>query len=179
MLKIYIFFILFYCLLLHHLIVRISLPFLWFSTSHYCTDPGLQLGDPAPLNGLSLRTCWYIYFFLLDLCVYREKVVRGESRKEYLWKRPCYSWCYSCKKSEASSIITEFERLLKIVGSSYSHSLPERSLHFHSLHQPILLFFSSRSIPVEGKLRLSNLQLPNLFYSIKNPTFVTTGTGLE
>ena len=32
---------------------------LWFSTSHYCTDPGLQLVDPAPLNGLSLRTCWY------------------------------------------------------------------------------------------------------------------------
>ena len=32
---------------------------LWFSTRHYCTDPGLQLVDPAPLNGLSLRTCWY------------------------------------------------------------------------------------------------------------------------
>ena len=31
---------------------------LWFSTRHYCTDPGLQLADKAPLNGLSLRTCW-------------------------------------------------------------------------------------------------------------------------
>ena len=83
----------------------------------------------------------YIYiYFLLDLCVYRKTVVRGESRTEYLWKRPCYSWCYSCKKLEASSINTELERLLKIVGSSYSHSLPERSLHFHSLYQPNSIF---------------------------------------
>ena len=36
---------------------------LCFSTSYYSTDPGLQLGDPAPLNdlqGLSLWICWYI-----------------------------------------------------------------------------------------------------------------------
>ena len=26
-------------------------------TITYCTDPGLQLRDPAPLIGLSLRTC--------------------------------------------------------------------------------------------------------------------------
>ena len=26
----------------------------YFSTSCYCTDPGLQLGDPAPLIGLLL-----------------------------------------------------------------------------------------------------------------------------
>ena len=24
---------------------------LWFSSSYYCTEPGLQLGDPAPLKG--------------------------------------------------------------------------------------------------------------------------------
>ena len=29
----------------------------YFSTSCYCTDPGLQLGDPAPLVGLLLWTC--------------------------------------------------------------------------------------------------------------------------
>ena len=29
----------------------------YFSTSSYCTDLGLQLGDPAPLVGLSLWTC--------------------------------------------------------------------------------------------------------------------------
>ena len=28
-----------------------------------CTDPGLQLGDPAPLKDLSLWTCWYIYIY--------------------------------------------------------------------------------------------------------------------
>ena len=29
----------------------------YFSTRCYCTDPGQQLGDPAPLVGLSLWTC--------------------------------------------------------------------------------------------------------------------------
>ena len=28
----------------------------------YCTDPGLQLRDPAPLNGWSLCNCWYFVF---------------------------------------------------------------------------------------------------------------------
>ena len=32
---------------------------LWFSTSYYCTDAGLQLRDTAPLNSLSLWPCWY------------------------------------------------------------------------------------------------------------------------
>ena len=41
---------------LHRLAVRISLPFHIFSTS-LSTDPGLQLGDPAPLIGLLLWTC--------------------------------------------------------------------------------------------------------------------------
>ena len=30
---------------------------LGFSTTYYCTDPGLQRGYPAPLKGLSLWTC--------------------------------------------------------------------------------------------------------------------------
>ena len=34
---------------------------------------------------------FFSFFFLLDLCVHRETVVRGESRTEYLWKRPCYA----------------------------------------------------------------------------------------
>ena len=33
--------------------------FLWFSTSYYCTDAGLQLRDTVPLNSLSLWPCWY------------------------------------------------------------------------------------------------------------------------
>ena len=125
-----------------------------------------------------LADIFFFFFFTGFMCSSRNSCPRGVKNRISL-EAAMLRWCYSCKKSEASSINTEFERLLKIVGSSYPHSLPERSLHFHSLHQPILLFFSSRSIPVEGKLRLSNLQLPNLFYSIKNPTFVTTGTGLE
>ena len=28
----------------------------------YCTDQGLQLGDPAPLIGLLLWTCWHFIF---------------------------------------------------------------------------------------------------------------------
>ena len=28
-----------------------------------CTDPGLQLGDPAPLIGLLLWTCWHFIYF--------------------------------------------------------------------------------------------------------------------
>ena len=38
----YIFFALFFCLLLHRLAVRISLPFYIFY-SYYCTDPGLRI----------------------------------------------------------------------------------------------------------------------------------------
>ena len=35
-----------------------------FSTSLIVrTDPGLQLGDPAPLIGLLLRTCWYFIYY--------------------------------------------------------------------------------------------------------------------
>ena len=37
--------------------------FSWFSSSYYSTDPGLQLGDPAPLIGLSLWTCWNFIFW--------------------------------------------------------------------------------------------------------------------
>ena len=47
------FFVLFFCLLLHRLAVRISLPFHIFYMFN-CTDPGLQLGDPAPFIGLVL-----------------------------------------------------------------------------------------------------------------------------
>ena len=47
------FFVLLFCLLLHRLAVRICLPF-YISTSYYCTDPGLQLGDRAPRNCLQL-----------------------------------------------------------------------------------------------------------------------------
>ena len=154
------------------------------SPSYYCTHPRLQLGDPTKLNGLSLWTCLHIYFFFFFFFFTgfmrssRISCPRGVQNRISL-EAAMLRWCYSCKKSEASSINTELERLLKIVGSSYPHLLQERSLHFHSLHQPILFFFSSRSIPVEGKLRLSILQLSNLFYSIKNLTFVTTGTGLE
>ena len=32
---------------------------LWFSTSYYCTAPGLLLGVPAPLNRMLLWACWY------------------------------------------------------------------------------------------------------------------------
>ena len=33
-----------------------------------CTDPGLQLGDPAPLIGLLMWTCWrFIYFITVAL----------------------------------------------------------------------------------------------------------------
>ena len=47
------FFVLFFCLLLHRLAVRISLLCLIFlQVQIYCTDPGLQLGDPALLIGL-------------------------------------------------------------------------------------------------------------------------------
>ena len=35
----------------------------WFSSSYYSTDLGLQLGDPAPLIGLSLWTCWNFIFW--------------------------------------------------------------------------------------------------------------------
>ena len=45
------FFVLFFCLLLHGIVV------LQVFYKYYCTDLGLQLGDPAPLNGLSLWTC--------------------------------------------------------------------------------------------------------------------------
>ena len=34
-----------------------------FSTSFICTDPGLQLGDPAPFIGLLLWTCWYFLYW--------------------------------------------------------------------------------------------------------------------
>ena len=43
--------------------LRICLPF-YISTSYYCTDPGLQLGDRAPLNYLPLWTCWYFIVLL-------------------------------------------------------------------------------------------------------------------
>ena len=48
----YIFFVLFFCLLLHGIVV---LRMIFYK--YYCTDLGLQLGDLAPLNGLSLWTC--------------------------------------------------------------------------------------------------------------------------
>ena len=41
-------FVLFFCLLLHRLAVTIKFN---------CTDPGLQLGNPALLIGLLLWTC--------------------------------------------------------------------------------------------------------------------------
>ena len=43
-----------------------------FSSSYYCTqDSGLQLGDPAPLNSLSLWTCCFcIYFAVLQTITY-------------------------------------------------------------------------------------------------------------
>ena len=45
-------FVLFFCLPLHRLAVRNSLPFHDFlQVIIYCTEPGLQLGDPAPLKG--------------------------------------------------------------------------------------------------------------------------------
>ena len=53
----YIFLLLFFCLLLHRLAVS------YFSKSCCCTDPGLQQGDPAPLIGLSLWTCWFFNIF--------------------------------------------------------------------------------------------------------------------
>ena len=58
------FFVLFFRLILHRPAVRISLPF--HPTSLISTpDPGLQLGDPAPLIGLLLWTwCHFMYFKL-------------------------------------------------------------------------------------------------------------------
>ena len=53
----------FFCLVVHCLAVRISLPFYILYTSCYCTDPGLQLWDPAPFNGLSLWTSCYLIFW--------------------------------------------------------------------------------------------------------------------
>ena len=50
----YTFFVLFFCLLLHCLAISISLPFHIFPQVVICTDPGLQLGDPAPLISLTL-----------------------------------------------------------------------------------------------------------------------------
>ena len=47
-----IFFVLFFGLLLHGLAALLMIFY-----KYYCTDLGLQLGDPAPLNGLSLWTC--------------------------------------------------------------------------------------------------------------------------
>jgi len=44
------------------LAVRISLPFYLLYKLH-CTDPGLQLGEAAPLNRLSLWTCCYLIFW--------------------------------------------------------------------------------------------------------------------
>ena len=55
--------ILFFCLLLHRLSVRISLPFYDFLEviiiliQVYKSWGPKQLGDPAPVNGLSLWTC--------------------------------------------------------------------------------------------------------------------------
>ena len=53
----------FFCLVVHCLAVRISLPFYILYTSCYCTDPGLQLWHPAPLNSLSLWTCCHLIFW--------------------------------------------------------------------------------------------------------------------
>ena len=36
-----------------------------------CTDPGLQLGDPAPLIGLLLWTCWYFIYFSRTLTEFK------------------------------------------------------------------------------------------------------------
>ena len=41
-----IFFVLLFCLLLHGIVVLLMIFY-----KYYCTDLGLQLGDPAPLNG--------------------------------------------------------------------------------------------------------------------------------
>ena len=48
----HLFFVLFFGLLLHGLSVLLMIFY-----KYYCTDLGLQLRDPAPLNGLSLWTC--------------------------------------------------------------------------------------------------------------------------
>ena len=53
----------FFCLVVYCLAVRISLPFYILYTSCYCTDPGLQLWHPAPLNSLSLWTCCHLIFW--------------------------------------------------------------------------------------------------------------------
>ena len=44
-------------------ILLFSLPFYILYTSCYCTDPGLQLWHPAPLNSLSLWTCCHLIFW--------------------------------------------------------------------------------------------------------------------
>ena len=44
------------------LAVRMSCRFIFFYKFN-CTDLGLQLGDPAPLIGLLLWTCWYFIYF--------------------------------------------------------------------------------------------------------------------
>ena len=49
----YIYFCFMFSLLLHRLAERISLPFHFFYKFN-CTDPGLQVGDPAPLIGFFL-----------------------------------------------------------------------------------------------------------------------------
>ena len=49
---IYIFFVLFFCLLLHRLAVSRSVCRFIFFYKLNCTNPGLQLGDSAPLIGL-------------------------------------------------------------------------------------------------------------------------------
>ena len=56
----HIFFVLFFCLLLHGIVVLLMIFY-----KYYCTDLGLQLGelDLAPLDGLSLWTCWYFIFY--------------------------------------------------------------------------------------------------------------------
>ena len=59
---IYFHMVLFFCLLLHRLAVRIWVCRFIFFYMFNCTDhdPGLQLGDPAPLIGLLLWTCRHL-----------------------------------------------------------------------------------------------------------------------
>lgn len=59
-------FVLFFCLFLYNVAVKIGLPFI-FSKSHYnCTDPGLQLEDPAQLKSLSLWMVLLIFYILVS-----------------------------------------------------------------------------------------------------------------
>ena len=81
------FFVLFFCLLLHRLAVRISLPFHIFHMFN-CTDPGLQLGDPAPFMVWCCRLVDILYRpkWAKCICVFRLKRLKNPTR----WGRTCY-----------------------------------------------------------------------------------------